>query len=152
MMKMTDASLANKSGTYLEETLEQLLKAQDIPYKRQSHGKSQIDFIINDSIYADCTNQNSTGSVEEKIPHKVWKYWKMYGYKDVYIIKGKWNVSPKVLEHLEDASIAWGYTTHIVSIDEFMSVVMNEPKKASPLEQFMRKEIPSIPTNTHDSP
>ena len=139
---MTDASLANKSGTQLEETLELLLKENDIPYKRQSHGKSQIDFIINDSIYADCTNQNSVGSVEEKIPHKVWKYWKQYGYKDVYIIRGKWNVSPKVLEHLKDASIAWGYTTHIVDIDEFMSIVMNEPKRESPLEQFMRKENP----------
>ena len=114
-----------------------LLKQKDIPYKRQLHGKSQIDFIINGSIYADCTNQNSVGSVEEKIPHKVWKYWKMYGYKDVYIIKGKWNVSSKVLEHLEDASIAWGYTTHIVDIDEFMGIVMSEPKKDSPLAQFI---------------
>ena len=50
MTKMTDASLANRNGTHLEETLERLLKAQDIPYKRQSHGKSEIDFIINDSI------------------------------------------------------------------------------------------------------
>ena len=148
----TDASLANKSGAQLEETLELLLKKNDISYKRQTSGKSQIDFIINNSIYADCTNQNSSGTAEEKIPHKVWKYWKKYGYKDVYIIKGKWNVSSKVLEHLMDMEIAWGYTTHIVDIDEFMQVVMNEPKKESPLEQFMRKDIPSYPTNTHISP
>ena len=50
MSQMTDASLANKSGTLLEERLELLLKQKDIPYKRQSHGKSQIDFIINGSI------------------------------------------------------------------------------------------------------
>ena len=48
---MTDASLANKSGAQLEETLELLLKKNDISYKRQTSGKSQIDFIINNSIY-----------------------------------------------------------------------------------------------------
>mgnify|MGYP003348447175 CR=1 FL=1 len=51
---------------------------KDIPYRRQKSGASQIDFIIqigDKVIYADCTNQNIGGSVEEKIPHKVWKYW-----------------------------------------------------------------------------
>ena len=113
----------NVSGHKLEENLELFLKSNDFSYERQKSGVSQIDFIIpikgNKIIYADCTNQNIGGSVEEKIPHKVWKYWKKYNYKDVYIIRGNYTISKTVIEHLKDEEKNHGYKTHIVTFEEF---------------------------------
>ena len=140
MTKLTDASAANKSGKSMEEQLELVLNTKDIPYRRQKSGASQIDFIIqigDKVIYADCTNQNIGGSVEEKIPHKVWKYWKKYNYNEVYIIRGNYTIRKTVMEHLLDDEKVRGYKTHIVTFEEFVSLVTNAPTKKTNLEEFM---------------
>jgi hypothetical protein len=140
MTTLTDASAANKSGKSMEEQLELVLNTKDIPYRRQKSGASQIDFIIqigDKVIYADCTNQNIGGSVEEKIPHKVWKYWKKYNYNEVYIIRGDYTIGKTVMEHLQDEEKTRGYKTHIVTFEEFVSLVTNTPTKKTNLEEFM---------------
>ena len=142
MTKLTDASIANKSGTILEEKLELFLKQNNVAYKRQRSGHNEIDFIIHlnedKTIYADCTNQNVLGSVEEKIPHKVWKYFKKYNYKEVYIIKGKYNISKSVIEHLKEDEKLRGYITQIVSFEEFCAVINDCSLEKIYLERFMR--------------
>jgi len=140
MKNLTDASRANQSGKSLEERLEQFLIEYDIPHKRQQGGnKQQIDFIIpmkDNIIYADCTNQNGVGSVEEKLPHKTWKYFKQYGYKEVFIIRGEWSIGRSVIEHLKDDEQVYGYKTHIMTIEEFQSYITGM-EITNTLEDFM---------------
>mgnify|MGYP003627063044 FL=1 len=120
----------NMSGIKLEENLELFLKSNDFPYRKQKSGASEIDFIIptkeNKIIYADCTNQNTGGSVEEKIPHKVWKYWKKYNYKEVYIIRGDYTIGKTVIKHLKDEEKTRGYKTHILTLEEFCNFLQGK--------------------------
>ena len=136
---LTDASQANKSGIKLEEDLESFLKKEGRTYKRQKSGTSQIDFIIptkgNSCIFADCTNQTRGGSVEDKIIQKARKYWRKYDYKDVYIIRGKHKINKEVLLSLKEDEKAFGYTTHIMTFDEFKGFLL-EQEPYSPLEKF----------------
>ena len=123
---LTDASEKNRSGFVLEDMLERKLKELNIAYKRAKIGSHEIDYIIqtdDDTFYVECKNQNGSGSVEEKIPHTVWKYWQKYDYKDVYIIRGKYNLSQKVIEHCE----YYPFTTHICTFDEFIALLTNQP-------------------------
>ena len=120
----------NESGSRLEEQLEKYLIKNNIPYRRAKSGKHEIDFIIGD-YYADCTNQNTIGSVEEKIPHKVWKYHQKYNYTEVYIIRGDYVPSTSVIEHLN----TYSFKTHIVTLEEFTNMLSNV-KINNPLEQF----------------
>ena len=78
---------------------------------RDNFNKSQIDFQIKcpngNILYVDPTNQNGSGSVGEKIPHKVWKYYKLYDYKKVYILMGKYDIptkNPSVVKHCQDVT------------------------------------------------
>jgi len=70
-------------------------------------------------IFADCTNQNSGGSVEEKLPHKLWKYFKKYQYRNVYIIKGDHKISKTVLEHCQEMARGYHFDLHFVSYEQF---------------------------------
>ena len=131
----------NQSGTKLEDEVESFLKSNDFPFRKQKSGAPEIDFIIptntNRSIFADCTNQNSTGSVYDKVPHKVWKYWKKYEYDEVYIIRGT-ELPPKaVKKHLQWFEKVIGVKTHIMTFEEFCDMLMDK-KPESLLEQFMK--------------
>lgn len=130
----------NESGTKLEESLEYFLKTSEFSYERQKPGTESIDFIIptqgNHIIFADCTNQNVNGSVYDKVPHKVWKYWDKYDYDEVYIIRGKELPGKKVKKHLKWFKDITGVETHIVSLEEFCDMLVGK-KPESLLEQFM---------------
>mgnify|MGYP003128352753 CR=1 FL=1 len=120
----------NKSGTKLEENLELFLKSNGFAYDKQSPGAPEIDFIIpinrNKIIYADCTNQNVSGSVYDKVPHKVWKYWDTYKYDEVHIIRGK-ELPPKaVTKHLEHLVTTIGVKTHVLTLEEFCNFLQGK--------------------------
>lgn len=141
MTKLTDASVANKSGKNLEKQLKNLLNYYNIPYVYQKEGNFEIDFIIqigNKKIYVDCTNQNVGGSVEEKLPHKVWKYWKKYNFDEIYIIKGNHDIGKCVISHLKDDEFIRGYKTHIVRLEQFINIILDIPRENTSLERFMR--------------
>jgi len=131
----------NESGTKLEEEIEFFLKSNKFPYVRQKSGAPEIDFIIsinkNLTIYADCTNQNVSGSVSDKVPHKVFKYWKKYDYDEVYIIRGIEFPPRTVKEHLEWFEKTTSVKTHIVTSEEFCKILLNQ-KPCSLLEEFMK--------------
>ena len=119
--KLTDASKANQSGIKLEKELKTFLCEKKIPFTYQKNGKHEIDFIIGKGIYADCTNQNVTGSVDEKIPHKIWKYHKKYGYKDVYIIRGKKIPNESVLSNCNEIAAYKDFKFHLMTLEEFFN-------------------------------
>jgi len=120
----------NESGNKLEKNLEVFLKKNNFSYKRQKSGAPEIDFIIpikeNKTIYADCTNQNVAGSVYDKVPHKVWKYWDTYKYDEVYIIRGKQLPPKAVIKHLEHLITTIGVKTHILTLEEFCNFLQGK--------------------------
>ena len=112
----------NISGQLLEDKVEAYCRENNISYKRARSGEHAIDFIIESSrgkIFADCTNQNSGGSVEEKLPHKLWKYFKKYQYRNVYIIKGDHKISKSVLDHCNEMARGYNFDLHFVNYEQF---------------------------------
>ena len=112
----------NISGQLLEDMVENYCVSNKISYKRARPGAHEIDFIIESNrgkLFADCTNQNSGGSVEEKLPHKLWKYFKKYQYRNVYIVKGDHKISPKVLEHCNEMARGYNFELHFVNYEQF---------------------------------
>lgn len=124
---LTDASTKNKSGIKLEDDLELFLRQHDISHTRAKPRQHAIDFIIRSSdktYYIECKNQNDKGSVDEKIPHAVWKYWKKYGYDEVYIVRGDYIPHKLVYEHIE----TYPFKTHIMTLDEIQRILLNLPE------------------------
>ena len=73
-----------KSGKSYEDMFEKTLIYRKEPYIRNKH--KGIDFIIRDNIYVELKNMNDGGSVIEKIPHTIFKYYEMYKFKKIYIV------------------------------------------------------------------
>ena len=98
----------------------------------------EIDFIIeteSGTIYADCTNQNVSGTAEDKLPQKVRKYWRKYGYEEVYIIRGNWIISEEVRKTLEEDRIQYGYKTNIITFEWFCNMLDGKSSTKN-LEKF----------------
>ena len=131
MAKLTDASKANKSGQELERKLMDFLIEKKIPFKRQRPRQPEIDFVIDNTIYADCTNQNVEGSVQEKIPHKIWKYYKKYGYKEVYIIRGFHIPDRSVIQHCDEIAEKFNFKWHLVTFEELCEILGYERPKSA---------------------
>lgn len=124
---LTDASKSNTMGFKMEELFELYLRQHDISHTRAKSGEYAIDFIVktpDKTYYIDCKNQNVTGTAEEKLPHTVWKYWKKYGYDEVYLIRGDYIPNKRVYEHLE----IYPFKTHIVTMDEIQKILLNSPE------------------------
>ena len=135
------ANPINKSGEAGEKRLLDYLEENKFSYKQQITSKKQIDFIINpntdNKIYIDVTNQNGQGSVAEKVPHKVWKYYKKYGYEDVYIVMGKYDLRkkmPLIIEHCEEVYNGL-FKTHFVKFREMVNILEGN-KESATIERF----------------
>ena len=112
----------NISGQELEDKVQLHCVLNNLSYQRAKTGSFEIDFIIETDkgkVYADCTNQNVGGSVEEKLPHKIWKYYKKYKYDNVSIIQGDHKVSNHVLEHCKDLARVYSFDLQFVSCEQF---------------------------------
>ena len=139
MTKYTDASRANQSGENSEIRLEKYLKEQNFSYKRALPFKPEIDFIIETSkgkIFADCTNQMIGGSVEEKLPHKCRKYWRLYNFDKIFIIRGDHKIHKEIIQTLNEDEKSHGYETIILTFDKFINYIEGNKNKGA-LEEFM---------------
>ena len=125
----------NVSGTDLEDRVENYLIESKLSYTRAKPGAPEIDFKIeteNGMVYADCTNQNSGGSVEEKLPHKLWKYSMRYNYDSVIIVTGTHKYSKHVKEHCEDVAKMKGFVLQLLDYDKFVNY-LKDAKSLNPL-------------------
>jgi len=114
----------NKSGTSLENDLEVYFIENKIQYKKHKSGKKEIDFIIPqpDGVwYVECTNQNSSGSVYEKLPQKQRKYHRLYGFKKVYNVIGEYKIPNEVIITMDEDAKTHGYEYTLDTFDEFVS-------------------------------
>lgn len=138
-MKLTDASKANKSGEELETQLKMFLIEKEFSFVQQKSGQSVIDFIIeteDEKIYADCTNQNESGSIMDKIPHKIWKYHRLYDYSNVYIIRGKKIPNETIMKHCAEICEDKNFKMHLVTFQEFCDILMKKEKTVPTLQYF----------------
>ena len=123
----------NESGKGAEDRLEEFLIQNNIPYKRG--GNVTIDFTIytkDKVVYIDCTNQNVAGSVEEKVPHKIWKYQKRIGFKEVIIQRGKLELGKEVMEHIKDIEESKDIKVLVWTEEEVRSYLIGLPPKQNP--------------------
>jgi hypothetical protein len=135
---LTDASRANQSGNDLESILESFLIEKNIPHIRQTakNQKQQIDFIIDGRFYVECANQNVSGSVEDKIPHKIYKYYHIYKYKEVYVIRGSFIPNKWVIKHCDDISEQYNFKWHLLTFEEFCNKLFGTNISTNTLQKF----------------
>ena len=124
----------NTSGEILELEVKEYLHTKGIPFTHSPKGpRADIDFILHtgkEPLYIECHNQNGKGSEDEKIPHKIWKYWNKYGMKTIYIVKGKYNGFGKgVMEHIEWMGRTCNIQIHIISVNELKKVLNRVERK-----------------------
>ena len=153
MTKLSDTSRANKSGIELEAELKNFLIQNSFVFRHQIPGQNEIDFIIgneDNKLYADCTNQNSSGSVDEKIPHKIWKYYKKYNYSSVYIIRGSHKPRDLILEHCEEIAQRNNFKFNIVTLDVFRDIISNNIHDNG-IEKFLEDSLPEILNESLDT-
>ena len=136
-MKNTDSAKANKSGQKLEKMVRDFLTKNGLSYKEG--GSKTIDFKINTdqgTLYVDCTNQNTGGSVDEKVPHKVWKYHQKYKFESIIIIRGEQDLKESVHEHLKYLKIKESVTTYVYTFEQFCNKLNGKPINST-LEKFI---------------
>jgi len=118
----------NESGSILENLVEDFLIKNK--YQFIDGGSKDIDFIIettNERIYVDCTNQNTEGSVIDKLPHKIYKYYKKHKMNDFYIIRGLYKKFPEpVFEHIKHLENYFNLKVIILTYDEFIEMLINK--------------------------
>ena len=120
----------NNSGKELENELEKRLIQNGIPYTRSEEGpKADIDFIIhtNPKMYIECHNQNTKGSVDEKIPHKVFKYRTKHGMNTMYIVKGTYPLNSRIENHIELLENSFGMKVEIENLDSITNKILSNP-------------------------
>ena len=118
----------NESGSKLEDLVEDFLFKNK--YRFIDGGNKDIDFIIettNEKIYVDCTNQNTEGSVIDKLPHKIYKYYQKHKMNDFYIIRGLYKKFPEsVFEHINFLENCFNFKVIILTYDEFIKMLTNK--------------------------
>ena len=108
-------------GKGLEDKAEAFLKMHYSQYKRNTH--NGIDFIINGDIHLDCVAQGVSGSIGDKLPHKVWKYIKKYNLKDIYILHPYSPITTTVANHLMDLEKWMSANIHVIEWTDFEYLV-----------------------------
>ena len=137
-MNYTDASEANKSGAKLEDDLARVLINEKFTFIKEKPGSKMIDFQIetdNGRMYVDCTNQNSGGSVEDKLVQKARKYYRMYRYDEIFIVRGGKPIHSEVLKTLKEDEQVYGYKTTILTLEEICNMLKGR-KVRGDLEEF----------------
>jgi hypothetical protein len=118
----------NKSGQELEREMSLFLDNNNIPY--DSGGSSCIDFKIRTEsgvVYLDCTNQNVGGSVMEKLPHKIWKYWNKFKFNEVVITRGREKPNKVLNEHIKWLEDILNIKVYVLSFNESKKFILDKP-------------------------
>jgi len=120
----------NNSGKELETDLRNWLVEKDIPFTQSAEGpKADIDFIIHSKkpMYIECHNQNTSGSVDEKIPHKIYKYWEKHKMQEIWIVKGKYPLNKRIKGHIKLLETFCEIEVKIETLDSIKNKVTSNP-------------------------
>lgn len=122
----------NISGQKLEKEMALFLKTNDVPY--EGGGSSCIDFKIKTDtgiIYLDCTNQNVGGSVMEKLPHKIWKYWNKFKFNEVVITRGREKPNKTLNDHIKWLENELNIKVYVLDFNQSKRFILNKPLKTN---------------------
>lgn len=114
----------NESGKKMETLRREFLTKHSIPFKC---GKSEtIDFEIftTPTLWLECANQNSEGSVMDKIPTKILKYHIKRGVNEIYIERGNRQLSKDVLNCIEWIKAKSNIKVHILTSTEVDNLLL----------------------------
>jgi hypothetical protein len=116
------ASTVQKNGRDLEKRAEQYLLSNNIKF--QPGGNRNIDFIIDGEIHMDCVATSQSGSIDDKIPTKCFKYIKKYNLfgKEIYILHPYSPIEPHIAEHLEHLENTMDTQIHLLDWNDFLYI------------------------------
>jgi len=126
----------NESGKFGEKRFKEFLEQCGIPYKWTKPGREGIDFRVytngldNEPIYIDIKNQKESGGRDLAVGGCVWKYQKMYGFKECYIVEGEYDFASEVVEFCNEFA-----KTHFVKFEEMKEIILDK-KIVEPMEKF----------------
>ena len=123
----------NESGTLGENHFETLLNENDIPFK--SGGNNGIDYIVFDKFYMDSKNQTQGGSVDEKIPHTIFKYHEKYNQPKYYIV-GYYEYKESIKRHIKFLENKLNIKVYFYTPEEMIEVI-----KESGIKPLMDKFV-----------
>ena len=123
----------NESGTLGENHFESLLKQNDIPFKPS--GNNGIDYIVLDEFYIDSKNQTQGGSVDEKIPHTIFKYHEKYNQSKYYIV-GYYEYKESIIRHIKYLEDKLNIKVYFYTPEEMIEVI-----KESGIKPLMDKFV-----------
>ena len=95
----------NISGKELEKSVEEFFIKNNFNFEKPKGKGVKIDFILETTegkLYIECKNQNTGGSVDEKLPYTVYKYVKKYEINHMIIIQGKHVISKGVEDCIKE--------------------------------------------------
>jgi len=126
----------NESGSFGEERFEKFLKQHDIPYRRNKY--KGIDFIVesDQKVYIDIKNQDVGGGRDLAVSGCVWKYQKIYGFKECYIVEGKYDFDKDVRELADEFA-----KTHFVKFEEMCNILLKKPTKIERFFWFWKNKL-----------
>ena len=109
-----------KNGMGLEIRVEQFLLSNYIVFKRNK--TKGIDFIIDGKIHLDCVATSQSGSIDDKIPTKCFKYLNLYNISELYILHPYSPIEKNVAKHLEYLETTMKVTIHILDWNDFVYI------------------------------
>lgn len=132
-MTMTSmyGALIKQSGLSLEQDLEHFLDSHQIPYWKGVDQKMEIDFIVRDihgnEVYIECKNQQSQGSVVDKLPHTIWKYHRKYQMQQLFLLVGNIHVIPDYIhENIQWLEQQLHLKVHIMSLSDMKQHLLDD--------------------------
>ena len=114
------ASTVQQNGKGLEDRAQQQLLASAIQFKRNTH--SGVDFIIDGEIHMDCVATHQSGSIDDKIPTKCFKYIRKYSLKEFYLLHPYSPIERNVAELLEHLENTMDVKIHILDWNDFVYI------------------------------
>lgn len=114
------ANTVQQNGKGLEDRAQQQLLASAIQFKRNTH--SGVDFIIDGDIHMDCVATSQSGSIDDKMPTKCFKYIRKYSLKEFYLLHPYSPIELNVAEHLEHLEKTMDVKIHILDWNDFVYI------------------------------
>ena len=102
---------------------------------KESNGSNGIDYIVLDEFYIDSKNQTQGGTVDEKIPHTIFKYYEKYKQPKYYIV-GYYEYKESIKRHIKFLEDKLNIKVYFYTPEEMIEVI-----KESGIKPLMDKFI-----------
>ena len=125
MARLDGRGAVNGNGQALEHRVKKYLDSMQIPYDYNvSNG---IDFIIFNKFYVDCVSTAISGTIDEKIPTKFFKYAERYPETDdIFILHPYSGISVSIGKHIKFLEKQLSKRFHVINWEQFTRLIRGE--------------------------